>query len=140
MSDNGRRRVVVTGFGAVTPCGLNAEETWDSIRNGRSGVSKVEAVTMPEGCVDIGGEIKHFDPTRYMDKRTIRKTDRFAQIAVNAAGEAIDHSGIDIPADGDRIGCSVGTGIGGLKTQEIAHEKLFSAGPRPAHRPSGCPR
>ena len=51
---------------------------------------------MPEGCVDIGGEIKQFDPARYMDKRTIRKTDRFAQIAVNAAGEAIDHSGIDI--------------------------------------------
>ena len=129
MSDSRRRRVVVTGFGAITPCGLNAEETWDSIRNGRSGVSKVEAVTMPDDCVDIGGEIKDFDPARFMDKRTIRKTDRFAQIAVNAAGEAIDHSGIDIHADGDRIGCSIGTGIGGLMTQEIAHEKLFSAGP-----------
>ena len=128
MSDKQRRRVVITGFGAVSPCGLSAEETWDAIRNGRSGVSKVEAVTMPEDCVDIGGEIKHFDPARFMDKRTIRKTDRFAQIAVNAAGEAIEHSGIDIQADGDRVGCSVGTGIGGLMTQEIAHEKLFSAG------------
>jgi 3-oxoacyl-[acyl-carrier-protein] synthase II len=129
MSENGRRRVVVTGFGAITPCGLTAEETWDSVRNGRSGVSKVEAVTMPDDCVDIGGEIKNFDPGQFMDKRSVRKTDRFAQIAVNAAGEAIAHSGIDIEADGDRIGCSIGTGIGGLMTQEIAHEKLFSAGP-----------
>ncbi len=88
-SDNGRRRVVVTGVGAISPCGLTADETWENIRNGRSGISKVEAVTMPPDCVDIGGEIKHFDPTQFMDKRTIRKTDRFAQISVNAAGQAI---------------------------------------------------
>ena len=105
MSDSSRRRVVVTGFGAITPCGLSAEDTWQAIRSGRSGVSKVEAVTMPADCVDIGGEIKEFDPARFMDKRSIRKTDRFAQIAVNAAGEAIEHSGIDIEADGDRVGC-----------------------------------
>ena len=128
-SDNGRRRVVVTGVGAISPCGLTADETWENIRNGRSGISKVEAVTMPPGCVDIGGEIKHFDPTQFMDKRTIRKTDRFAQISVNAAGQAIGDSGLEIEPIGDRVGCSVGTGIGGLTTQEIAHEKLFSAGP-----------
>ena len=73
--------------------------------------------------------MKDFDPLDYIDHRTARRTDRFVHFGLAAAAMAIENSGIDIEADAERIGCSVGTGIGGLKTQEIAHKKLFEAGP-----------
>src|SRR2546423_833622 len=127
MSDGqGRRRVVITGMGAVTPCGLDAEQTWQSVREGRSGVSAVEGF---EGHVRIAAQVKGFEPERYMEHRSVRKTDRFAQFAVAAATMAVEDAGIDIRADAERIGCSIGTGIGGLKTEEVAHRKLFEAGP-----------
>ena len=124
MSD--RRRIVITGVGAVTPCGLTADESWANIRAGKSGVSTVEWF---DGAVRIAAEVKGFDPLEYIDRRTARRTDRFVHFALAAAKQAIEDSGIDITEDGDRIGCSVGTGIGGLHTQEIAHRKLFEAGP-----------
>jgi 3-oxoacyl-[acyl-carrier-protein] synthase II len=124
MSD--RRRIVITGVGAVTPCGLTVDDSWSNIRAGRSGVSVVDWF---DGAVRIAAEVKDFDPLDYIDRRTARRTDRFVHFALAAAKQAIDDSGIDIPADGDRIGCSVGTGIGGLHTQETAHRKLFEAGP-----------
>jgi 3-oxoacyl-[acyl-carrier-protein] synthase II len=124
MSD--RRRIVITGVGAVTPCGLTATESWENIKAGKSGVSVVDWF---DGAVRIAAEVKDFDPLDYIDRRTARRTDRFVHFALAAARQAIDDSGIDIQADGDRIGCSVGTGIGGLHTQEVAHKKLFEAGP-----------
>jgi 3-oxoacyl-[acyl-carrier-protein] synthase II len=129
MSTNGRRRVVITGMGAVTPNGLTMADTWASIRAGKSGVGRVEGFDMPEGTVNIGGQVKNFDPAEYMDKRTVRKTDRFAHLSVAAASQAVADADLDIAADAARIGCSIGTGIGGLKTQEVAHAKLFDAGP-----------
>jgi 3-oxoacyl-[acyl-carrier-protein] synthase II len=129
MSTNGRRRVVISGMGAVTPNGRTMEETWANIRAGRSGIAHVEGFDMPEGTVNIAGQVKDFDPTEYMDKRTVRKTDRFAHLAVAAASQAVADADLDIAADAARIGCSMGTGIGGLKTQEVAHAKLFEAGP-----------
>jgi len=123
---NGRRRVVITGIGAVTPCGLTAEETWQSVRDGRSGVSKVDGF---EGHVRIAAQVRGFEPERFMDHRSVRKTDRFAQFAVAAGRMAVQDAGIDVRADAERIGCSIGTGIGGLKTEETAHFKLFEAGP-----------
>jgi 3-oxoacyl-[acyl-carrier-protein] synthase II len=122
----GRRRVVITGVGAVTPCGLDVEESWRNIREGNSGVSTVEGF---EGHVRIAAQVKGFEPEQYMDHRTVRKTDRFAHFAVAAARMAVADSGIDILDDGARIGCSMGTGIGGLGTEEVAHRKLFEAGP-----------
>jgi 3-oxoacyl-[acyl-carrier-protein] synthase II len=126
MSEQERRRVVITGVGAITPCGLDAEETWQSVREGRSGVSVVEGF---EGHVRIAGQVKGFEPDRYMDHRSVRKTDRFAQFAVAAARLAVEDANLDIEADAERIGCSIGTGIGGLKTEEVAHRKLFDSGP-----------
>ena len=126
QSDGSRRRVVITGIGAVTPCGPTAEETWQAVRAGRSGVSVVEGF---EGNVRIAAQVKDFDPEQFMDHRSVRKTDRFAQFAVAAATMAATDADIDIRADAERIGCSMGTGIGGLKTEEIAHFKLFEAGP-----------
>src|SRR6185312_7827884 len=129
MSTNGRRRVVITGMGAVTPNGLTMADTWASIRAGKSGVGRVEGFDMPEGTVNIAGQVKGFDAGDYMDKRTVRKTDRFAHLSVAAASQAVADADLDIAADAARVGCSIGTGIGGLKTQEVAHAKLFDAGP-----------
>jgi 3-oxoacyl-[acyl-carrier-protein] synthase II len=129
MNATGRRRVVISGMGAVTPCGLTMPDSWANIRAGRSGVSRIEGFEMPEGTVNIAGQVKGFDATEYMDKRTVRKTDRFAQLSVAAATQAVADADLDVRADAARIGCSIGTGVGGLKTQEIAHAKLFEAGP-----------
>jgi 3-oxoacyl-[acyl-carrier-protein] synthase II len=116
-------------MGAVTPNGHTIAETWANIRAGRSGIAHVEGFHMPEGTVNIAGQVKNFDPTEYLDKRTVRKTDRFAHLAVAAASQAVADADLDIAADAARIGCSMGTGIGGLRTQEVAHAKLFEAGP-----------
>jgi len=129
MSDqngNKRRRIVITGMGAITPCGLDVDETWKNVREGNSGVSCVDGF---EGAIRVAGMVQGFDPLEYIDRRTARRTDRFVHFALAAARHAIDSAGIDIAADADRIGCSVGTGIGGLKTEEVAHHKLFEAGP-----------
>ncbi|MDX6552543.1 MAG: 3-oxoacyl-[acyl-carrier-protein] synthase [Gaiellales bacterium] len=123
---NGRRRVVITGIGAVSPCGPTAEDTWKNVREGRSGVSTVDGY---EGNIRIAGQIKDFDAEDYLERRAVRRTDRFAHFAVAAATQAVADAGIDIMADAERIGCSMGTGIGGLKTEEVAHAKLFTDGP-----------
>jgi 3-oxoacyl-[acyl-carrier-protein] synthase II len=73
--------------------------------------------------------VREFEPERYMEHRSVRKTDRFAQFAVAAGTMAVEDSAIDVRGDAERIGCSIGTGIGGLKTEETAHFKLFEAGP-----------
>ena len=126
---NGRRRVVITGLGGITPCGNTIDETWEGIRSGRSGVSRIDEFVVPEGTPNIAGQVKGFDPLEYMDRKSVRKTDRFAQLAVAAATQAVSDAGLDIAADAARIGCSIGTGIGGLRTQEVAYAKLFDAGP-----------
>jgi 3-oxoacyl-[acyl-carrier-protein] synthase II len=113
-------------MGAITPCGLDVDETWKNVREGNSGVSCVDGF---EGAIRVAGMVQGFDPLEYIDRRTARRTDRFVHFALAAARHAIDSAGIDIAADADRIGCSVGTGIGGLKTEEVAHHKLFEAGP-----------
>jgi 3-oxoacyl-[acyl-carrier-protein] synthase II len=126
---NGRRRVVVTGLGGITPVGNTIEDTWKNIRAGKSGVSRIEEIDVPEGTPNIAGQVKGFDPLEYMDRKSVRKTDRFAERAVASATQAVKDSDLDIAADAARIGCSIGTGIGGLRTQEVAYRKLFDAGP-----------
>jgi 3-oxoacyl-[acyl-carrier-protein] synthase II len=113
-------------MGAVTPCGLTAEDSWANIRAGNSGANIVEGY---EGNCRVAAQVKGFDPEQFAERRWVRKTDRFAHFAVAAAKMAVDDAQIDIRADGDRIGCSIGTGIGGLGTLEVAHRKLFEAGP-----------
>ena len=106
---NGRRRVVITGLGGITPCGNTIEETWTNIRAGKSGVSRVEEFEVPEGTPNIAGQVKDFDPLQYMDRKSVRKTDRFAQLAVAAATQAVKDADLDIAADAARIGCSIET-------------------------------
>ena len=117
----------ITGMGAITPCGLTADETWANIRAGQSGATRVEGLTMPEGNVS-GGQVKGFDPgSTSPSAPSARPTGSRTWRGGRHAGRGGRRS--RLAADADRIGCSIGTGIGGLRTQEVAHRKLFEAGP-----------
>ena len=125
-----RRRVVITGLGCVTALGESVEQVFDALSAGKSGVSNIESFDTSAYPVHFGGEIKHFDVTKYVDKRDSKRMDRFAQYAVAAATQAIRDSGLDLSTeDPYRIGSIVGTGIGGIKEIEEEHLKLLEKGP-----------
>jgi 3-oxoacyl-[acyl-carrier-protein] synthase II len=121
-----RRRVVVTGIGAVNALGLNVEEFADGLRAGRSGGAPISRFDASDAPVRIACEVKGFDPTTVLDRKTARRTDRYAHLAVAAAREAIDDAKLEIAAEADRIGASIGSGIGGLETLYTAHEHIFT--------------
>ena len=110
-----KRRVVITGLGALTPLGLSMAETWERLCRGESGIGPITLFEARDLPVRIAGEVKGFDPLNYLDRRTARRTSRGAQLALAAAQAAITDSGLDIAAiDSDRLGVSIGTGVGGL--------------------------
>ena len=109
-------RVVVTGVGAVTPIGETVEATWDSMRHGRGGIARITRFDPSPYESQMAGEVKDFDPTKYMDRKDARRTDRFSQLAVAAASQALTDGKVDVSKDADRIGVSIGTGVGGLET------------------------
>jgi 3-oxoacyl-[acyl-carrier-protein] synthase II len=111
---NGQRRIVVTGLGAVTPLGNDAETYWKNLTAGESGAAPITLFDASEFPVTFACELKDFDPTDYVEKRKARKMDRFAQMIIAAARQAEADSGLDIAAETERIGVSVATGIGGL--------------------------
>lgn len=125
-----RKRVVVTGVGAITPAGKTAFETWENVKKGKSctgNITLFDASNMP---VKIAAEVKDFDPLQYMDKKEARKIDRFIQFAMIAADEAFKMSGLSItPENAERIGVGVGSGIGGLNSLEDSHKTLLERGP-----------
>jgi 3-oxoacyl-[acyl-carrier-protein] synthase II len=126
----GRSRVVITGMGAVTPVGLDVQTTWDAVVHGRSGVAPVQAFDTSDLNVKIAGEVKDFDPTRYLDRKEARRMDRFLQLGMVAAIEALRDSGLEIrPDNAERIGCIVGSGIGGIGTIVDAAMVLHTRGP-----------
>ncbi|MBI3521751.1 MAG: beta-ketoacyl-ACP synthase II [Chloroflexi bacterium] len=110
------RRVVVTGIGAVTPIGATAAESWDSMIHGRGGIGRITRFDPSPYESQIAGEVRDFDPTKYMDRKDARRTDRFTQFAVAAASMAMDDAKLDVTKDQTRIGCAIGTGVGGLET------------------------
>ena len=127
-----KRRVVITGMGAVTPCGIGVDKFWDSMLKGKSGVSLIEAIDTERHTVKIAGEIKDkdFNPEDYIDPKDAKRMDRFTQFAMAAADEAIadaklDESGID-PY---RIGVLVSSAAGGFKTFEKNHMAMIEKGP-----------
>jgi len=126
-----RRRVVVTGLGLVTALGQQVEEFWRRLLAGESGVSRVEAFDVSGYDVRIAGEVKDFDPTRYMSAREARHQDRFSQMAVAAAMSAVQDAGLDLVGVEDpfRVGVIVGSGIGGLAEFEAQHRRLLEKGP-----------
>jgi 3-oxoacyl-[acyl-carrier-protein] synthase II len=120
---NGHRRVVITGFGALTNLGTNAAATWEGMREGRSGISTIEGDDFKayagQWDVTIAGQIKGWDPTSVIEFREAKRLDRFSQLAMAAAHEAVLHSGIDFSKENtERCGVVVGSGIGGIKTIE----------------------
>ena len=127
-----KRRVVITGMGAVTPCGIGVDKFWNSMLEGKSGVSLIEAIDTEKHKVKIAAEIKDkdFNPEDYMDSKDAKRMDRFTQFAMVAADEAIADSGID-EADIDpyRIGVMVSSAAGGFKTFEKNHMAMIEKGP-----------
>ena len=110
------RRVVITGIGAVTPIGADAASTWDAMVHGRGGIGRITRFDPSPYESQIAGEVKDFDPTKYMDRKDARRTDRFAQLAVAAASQAMTDASLDVTADPERIGVAIATGVGGLET------------------------
>src|SRR5215216_2470787 len=126
---NGRRRVVITGMGAVSPLGNNAETSWENLTAGRSGAAPIVGFDASEYPVHFACELKDFDPAAWIEKKQARRMDRFAQMIVAAAVQARDDSGIEIDAEADRIGASIATGIGGLKAFQDCYDTLIERGP-----------
>ena len=113
------RRVVVTGLGALTPLGLNVEESWNGIKEGKVGIDKITLIDTSEHKAKVAGELKNFNAEDYLGKKEAKRMDRFTQLAVIAAREAIKDSGIDLEkVNRERFGVIVSSGIGGLGTIE----------------------
>ena len=126
-----RRRVVVTGLGLVCPVGVGVEESWQALVAGKSGVGPIthyDASTYP---TKIAGEVRGFEPEKFMDRKEVRRNDRFIQFALAAADMAVADSGIDFAKeDPERVGVIVGSGMGGLETIEDTHKTLMERGVR----------
>lgn len=126
-----KRRVVITGMGVVSPIGIGKEAFWDSLKNGRSGVGRLTHFDASDYSCQIDAEIKGFDAEKYIEKKTIRRMDRFTQFAYAAADMAVRDAGLDqAKLDPDRVGVIVGSGIGGLSTIEEEYATLRERGAR----------
>ncbi len=128
--DTSHDRIVVTGLGMVTPCGIGVEATWDSLLAGRSGIGPITAFDASEFAVRIAGEVKDWDPTPYIAKKKLRELGRFAQFAVSAAHMAVRDAGLEL-TDEERedAACVMGVGMGGLEGLERVSEILRTKGP-----------
>lgn len=125
-----KKRVVVTGMGAITPIGNCVEEFWQGLKQGKLGIGEITKFDTTDYKVKIAAEVKDFDAKQYMDAKTARRMSPFSQYAVAATKEALEQAGIDMEQeDAFRVGVSIGSGIGGLQDMEDAHEKLITKGP-----------
>ncbi len=125
-----KRRVVVTGLGAVTPIGNNVEEFWNSIKAGKVGIGEITKFDTTDYKVKIAAEVKEFDATQYMDFKAAKRMELFSQYAIAAAVQAMNQSGINMEQeDPYRVGVIIGSGIGGLGCMEREHSKLLEKGP-----------
>lgn len=125
-----KKRVVITGMGAVTPIGIGVDSFWKSLLEGKSGIDKVTKFDVSNLPTQIAGEVKDFDPAQYMDKKEARRMDRYTQFAVAATKIALDDSGLDLEkTNKERIGVILGSGIGGMETLEDQSKVLAEKGP-----------
>ncbi len=125
-----KKRVVVTGLGAITPIGIGKDEFWQSLLAGKSGIGKITHFDASEYTTQIAGEVKDFDPAKYIDKKEAKRMDPFTQFAVAASKMAFEDSGINLETeDRTRIGTMIGTGIGGMDTLNEQYKNLFDKGP-----------
>ncbi len=124
-----KRRVVVTGLGAITPIGKTADEFWKNALAGVSGAGPITLFDASRHDVRFAAEVKNFEPTQYGEKREVKKMDRFSQFALAAATMAVADSGLDIAKVGERAGVLIGSGIGGIQTLEDQHSVIMEKGP-----------
>jgi 3-oxoacyl-[acyl-carrier-protein] synthase II len=129
MSVNGRRRVVVTGLGAVTPLGNDIETTWANLTAGKSGANRITSFDTTGYAVDFACELKDFTPSDWIEHKQARRMDRFAQMITAAARQAESDSGLDVGPEADRVGAAIATGIGGLKAFQDCYDQLLERGP-----------
>jgi 3-oxoacyl-[acyl-carrier-protein] synthase II len=129
MSVNGQRKVVITGIGAVTPLGNDAETSWQRLLAGESGAGPITQFDSTAYTVHFACEVKDFDPSNWIERKQARRMDRFAQLVLSAARQAEADSGVDIASEGDRVGASIATGIGGLKSFQDCYDTLKEKGP-----------
>jgi len=123
------RRVVITGIGVVSPLGCGTEKNWQALIAGRSGIGPITHFDASDFPVRFAGEVRDFDPTDYIDKREIKKIDRFAQFAVAAAQMAVDYAALRVtPDSAERVGVVVGVGMGGITTIEECLRTFIEAG------------
>lgn len=126
-----RRRVVVTGLGAVTPVGNDVPTYWQSLLAGKSGIARLANCDPTDLEVQIGAEVKGFDPGQRIDAKLVRRCDRFNQFALYAAAEAVADSRLEFDKeDRDRVAVIVGSGMGGVATWEAQHAQFLEKGPR----------
>ena len=124
------RRVVITGMGAITPIGNSVEEFWNGIKEGKTGFGSITYFNTADYRCKLAAEVKDFDPTQYMDKKSARRMEQFCQFAVAAAGQAIADAGLIMEQeDPYMVGCSVGSGIGSLQAMEREYDRLKEKGP-----------
>ncbi|QEK12024.1 beta-ketoacyl-ACP synthase II [Crassaminicella thermophila] len=125
-----KRRVVVTGIGAITPIGIGKENYWNALKAGKSGIGKITRFDATNFTAQIAAEVKDFQPTDYLDKKEAKRMDRFIQYAVVASKMAVEDSGLDLEnIDKNRFGVILGSGIGGIETFEKEYDKLLNKGP-----------
>lgn len=126
-----KRRVAVTGLGVVCPVGNSAAESWTAIKSGRSGISRITHFDCKDFASQIAGEVKNFDPLKYVEQKETRRMDLFSIYALAAAQEAWEGSGLQTAKyDRAKIGCVLGVGMGGLPYLEKVHTALMEGGPR----------
>lgn len=124
-------RVVITGLGAITPLGNDVSNFWDNIKAGKCGIDFITEFDLKDFSIKLAGEVKNFNPDEFMDFKQVKRMDRFCQLALAAAKEAVRNSSIDLDSiDKERFGVIVGSGIGGISTIETQHKILNEKGPR----------
>src|SRR5581483_3991761 len=125
------RRVVVTGVGLLSPLGMGTDETWQALREGRNGISRIEQFDASAFPCRIAGEVKNFDPAQFIERKEIKKMGRFIQFGIAASEFALAQSGLKIDAhNAERVGVVIGSGIGGFEVIEREHRNLLEHGPR----------
>ena len=125
-----KTRVVVTGLGAITPVGNDVASFWQGLKDKKVGIAPITYFDTTDYKAKLAGEVKDFDPKKYMDPKAARRMEPFSQYAVAAAGEAIAQAGLDMEKEAPfRVGTSIGSGIGSLQAMEREHKKMLEKGP-----------
>lgn len=125
-----KRRVVITGIGAITPIGNDIDSFWEAIKYGKNGIDEISLFNTENIKVKMGAEVKNFDPSKFIDKKEVKRMDRYTQFALIAANESINDSNLDFNTlNKERVGIMFGSGIGGLCTIESQIRNLVAKGP-----------